>query len=248
MQVIQSNLTRNAASNTVAAISSGASGIFTGIKSINNKSNLPISIYNINNGRNNINNINNNSRNLATYAHATGGIRPKTLTPGYLVLEDGSIFRGHSFGAEISRAGEAVFNTGMVGYPESLSDPSYRGQILTFTYPSIGNYGIPPHTLDEYGLNQFFESSTVHPSGVIVADYSWEYSHWNAVQSLSQWLIKSGVPALAGIDTRLLTKKLRENGAMLGKIIFNDDIPFEDPNQMNLVDQVSTKVKKIFGK
>ena len=93
-----------------------------------------------------------------------------------------------SFGDEISKSGEVVFNTGMVGYPESLTDPSYRGQILVFTFPMMGNYGVPGDELDEYGLPKYFESNEIHVSGVIVADYSDDYSHWAAKKSLSQWL------------------------------------------------------------
>jgi len=176
---------------------------------------------------------------------STKGEEEKT---GYLVLEDGSIYKGTSFGASTSVAGEAVFNTGMVGYPESLTDPSYRGQLLTFTYPSIGNYGVPPDTVDEFGLEKFFESDRIHTAGVIVADYSWEYSHWNATQSLSSWLKSENIPALSGIDTRELTKKLRDQGTMLAKIIFEDDIPFDNPNERDLVREVSTKVPVYYGK
>jgi len=177
---------------------------------------------------------------------ATGG-NPPSKEKGYLVLEDGTMFPGISFGAHKASAGEAVFNTGMVGYPESLTDPSYRGQILTFTYPSLGNYGVPAQVNDELGLRKHFESDRVQVAGVIVAEYSWEWSHWNGVESLSDWLKREGVPALTGIDTRALTKKIREQGAMLGKIVFDQDLPFDDPNMRNLVDEVSVKKPVVYG-
>lgn len=175
------------------------------------------------------------------------GVDHNVSRPGYLVLEDGSMFRGESFGADKSVGAEVVFNTGMVGYPESLTDPSYRGQILTFTFPLVGNYGVPPRIADEYGLMKYFESNNIHASGMIVSDYSWNYSHWNAAQSLSSWLKDENIPALTGIDTRALTKKLRNAGTMMGKIIFDDDVPFDNPNKRNLVDEVSVKAPKVYG-
>jgi carbamoyl-phosphate synthase small subunit len=116
-------------------------------------------------------------------------------------------------------SGEVVFNTGMVGYPEALTDPSYRGQILVLTYPLIGNYGVPDEEVkDDLGLPKYFESKEIHISGLIVSSYSWEHSHWAAQKSLSEWLTKSNVPAMYGVDTRALTIKLREHGSLLGKI------------------------------
>ncbi len=116
-----------------------------------------------------------------------------------------------------------VFNTGMVGYPEALTDPSYKGQILVLTFPMIGNYGVPDRSvMDEWGLPKFFESDTIQVSGLIVADYSVEPSHWNSKSTLSSWLKEHNIPALYGIDTRMLTKKLRSYGATLGKIEFED--------------------------
>merc|ERR1719189_2362226 len=138
--------------------------------------------------------------------------RVKSMNPteAVLKLEDGQTIKGYSFGAEKNVSGEVVFNTGMVGYPESLTDPSYSGQILVLTYPLIGNYGVPSdEELDEYGLHKFFESSQIHISGLIVCDYSFENSHYNSRISLSSWLRKHNVPALFGIDTRELTKKIR---------------------------------------
>ncbi|TAL58402.1 MAG: carbamoyl-phosphate synthase (glutamine-hydrolyzing) small subunit [Nanoarchaeota archaeon] len=157
-----------------------------------------------------------------------------------LVLEDGTMLKGGLFGAPISTAGEVVFNTGMVGYPESMTDPSYEGQILVCTYPLIGNYGIPSGE-NYFGMPKNFESNRIHVSGLIVADYSDSYSHWAAKKSLAKWMRENGIPGITGIDTRFLTKKLRANGVILGKIIVGKEIPFEDPNKKNLVKEVSPK-------
>ncbi|MDZ7371320.1 MAG: glutamine-hydrolyzing carbamoyl-phosphate synthase small subunit [candidate division KSB1 bacterium] len=156
-----------------------------------------------------------------------------------LELEDGSVFYGWSFGATRSVTGEVVFNTGMVGYPESLTDPSYYGQILVLTYPLIGNYGVPESRIVD-GLEQWFESTGIKITGLIVSEVSQHYHHWNAAKSLSEWLIEHNVPGLYGIDTRMLTKRLREEGTMLGRILFfNEELPFYDPNKINLVEKVS---------
>jgi len=162
-----------------------------------------------------------------------------------LILEDGSIFSGYSFGFERSISGEVVFNTGMVGYYESLTDPSYRGQILTFTYPLIGNYGVPGDEVQNQ-MAKHFESDRIHVSALIVSDYSFYHSHWNAKKSLSQWLTEQNVPALFGIDTRALTKRLREKGTMLGKIVFDKDVDFYDPSKTNLVKEVSIDLPIIY--
>lgn len=164
-----------------------------------------------------------------------------------LILEDGSVFEGKSFGYPGSVAGEVVFYTGMTGYPESLTDPSYAGQILVPTFPMIGNYGVPADTM-EHGFSHYFESERIQASGLIIFDYSEAYSHWNAVRSLGDWLISSRVPGLSGIDTRAVTKILRMKGSMLGKIEFEDDpVHFYDPNQENLVERVSCREKRIYG-
>jgi len=164
-----------------------------------------------------------------------------------LVLEDGAEFHGISFGFEKSVSGEVVFNTAMTGYPESLTDPSYRGQILVLTYPLIGNYGVPDDVKDQ-NLVKYFESDRLHISGLIVLDYSVEYSHWNANRSLGDWLKTSEIPGIFGIDTRHLTKILREKGTMLGKIIYNnEDVKLYDPNKENLVAQVSINHKETYG-
>lgn len=154
-----------------------------------------------------------------------------------LLLEDGTILEGISFGAEKSISGEVVFNTGMVGYPETMTDPSYRGQILVLTYPLIGNYGVPS---DEKGeLSRHFESEKIQIQALILSNYIENHSHWDAERSLSEWMKENNIPGLYGIDTRMLTKRLREKGTMLGKIIFDKDVELEDPNQRNLVSEVS---------
>ena len=161
-----------------------------------------------------------------------------------LILEDGTVFTGYSFGAETAVSGEVVFNTAMTGYPESLTDPSYAGQLMTLTYPLAGNYGVPPFTFAPDGLPVFMESERIHAEALIVSDYSGNYSHWNAVESLGNWLKREQVPGITGIDTRELTKVLREHGVMMGKIVFDDEpdnIPEADYNGVNFVDKVSCK-------
>jgi carbamoyl-phosphate synthase small subunit len=140
-----------------------------------------------------------------------------------------------SFGAPVSAAGEVVFTTGMVGYPESLTDPSYRGQILTLTFPSAGNYGVPPDAVDEHGLPRIMESERVQIAGLIVADYHPAYSHWQATRSLGAWLVDAGVPAVCNVDTRALTRRLRAHGTMPGKIIIGEEPPRFDPAEHDLV-------------
>ena len=163
-----------------------------------------------------------------------------------LILEDGQQFEGYSFGSDKSVAGEIVFNTAMTGYPESLTDPSYEGQILVLTYPSVGNYGVPGKEIDN-DMYKFFESDRVHITALIISDYSEKYNHWNAVMSLGDWLKQEGVPGLFGIDTRMLTKIIREKGTMLAKIVFDEDIEFYDPNKTNLVEKVSVTERKVYG-
>lgn len=161
-----------------------------------------------------------------------------------LVLEDGTKFHGQSFGYDAPVAGEVVFNTAMMGYPESLTDPSYAGQLMTLTYPLVGNYGVPPFSIEENTLATFMESDKIYASAIIVADYSEQYSHWNAVESLADWLKREKVPGITGIDTRQLTKVLREHGVMMGKIIFDDqpdNIPEAAYEGVNWVDRVSCK-------
>lgn len=172
-----------------------------------------------------------------------------------LHLEDGTKIVGKSFGSHEAVEGEVVFSTGMVGYPESLTDPSYQGQILTLTTPMVGNYGVPSRSaVDSLGLPAYFEANRIHASALIVQDYSHHYSHWNAASSLSDWLKEEGVPGLCDVDTRMLTKKIREKGALLGRIDIDESAPapdfttMESPNLRHLVDEVSTKEVKTYGK
>ena len=164
-----------------------------------------------------------------------------------LILEDGSQFVGWSFGFDTNTVGEVVFNTAMTGYPESLTDPSYAGQILVTTYPLIGNYGVPDTGLGENGLPLFMESEKIHAKALIVADYSEQYSHWNAKESLASWLKREKIPAITGIDTRRLTKVLRESGVMMGRIeiegaaISSQQTEQEDYGSVNWVEKVSCK-------
>ena len=172
----------------------------------------------------------------------------KTAT---LILDDGTVFRGLSFGCEKEVTGEVVFNAAMTGYPESLTDPSYAGQLMVLTYPLVGNYGVPPRTFGPDGIAAFMESEKIHAEAIIVSDYSHEYSHWNAVGSLGSWLKEEGVPGIYGIDTRALTKKLREHGVMMGKIVIGDaktDLTdFGQYGNVNYVDKVSCKEVITYG-
>lgn len=156
----------------------------------------------------------------------------------------------------------------MTGYPESLTDPSYAGQLMVLTYPLVGNYGVPPFSIEENGLPTFMESEKIHAEAIIVSDYSEEYSHWNAMESLSDWLKREMIPGITGIDTRALTKKIREHGVMMGRILIDDEtgmkhggiaglnlqpgslhMPFEMPDyeSINYVDRVSCKEIITYG-
>ncbi|KAL8782901.1 MAG: hypothetical protein Q9213_005013 [Squamulea squamosa] len=162
-------------------------------------------------------------------------------------IRDGPVFSGKSFGAASNISGEAVFTTSLVGYPESLTDPSYRGQILVFTQPLIGNYGVPSAARDDNGLLRHFESPNLQAAGVVVADVAEQYSHWTAVKSLGEWCAEEGVPAVSGVDTRAIVTYLREQGSSLARITIGEeydadqDEAFTDPEQINLVGKVSTK-------
>ncbi len=137
--------------------------------------------------------------------------------PAVLLLEDGSLFLGKGFGAETTTVAEVVFTTGMVGYPESMTDPSYAGQVLTFTYPLIGNYGVSSlQELDPVGLPRQFESESIKVSGIIVSENCERPSHWDSKRTLSEWMRGEGIPGISGIDTRALVTKLRERGVMMG--------------------------------
>ncbi|MCI4355405.1 MAG: glutamine-hydrolyzing carbamoyl-phosphate synthase small subunit, partial [Thermoplasmata archaeon] len=153
-----------------------------------------------------------------------GSSTPVTARPepselvGTLFLEDGTRFDGFGFGAQTERVGEVVFTTGMVGYPESLTDPSYRGQILTFTYPLLGNYGVPSTTArDRYGLPANLESPSVQVRALVVRGLT-RPSHWANRSRLEDWLQKEGVPGIGGIDTRRLTEHLRSHGVLRGVV------------------------------
>lgn len=169
-------------------------------------------------------------------------------TCGTLILENDIHFEGDSFGAERGASGEVVFSTGMTGYPESLTDPSFRGQILVLTYPLIGNYGVPARGTDVNGLPTSGESERIHVAGLVVADYVDRYHHWSAGQSLSAWLSAEGVPALTGVDTRALTRRLREQGVMLGKVAIGGEPELSNPNLRNLVDEVSVREPVQYGR
>ena len=133
-----------------------------------------------------------------------------------LVLDDGTVFFGKSFGYDKPVAGEVVFNTAMTGYPESLTDPSYAGQLMALTFPLVGNYGVPECRMEQNGLSAFMESDRIYAKAIIVSDYSEEFSHWNGKETLAQWLKREEVPGITGVDTRQLTKVLREHGVMMG--------------------------------
>lgn len=170
-----------------------------------------------------------------------------------LVLEDGSHFIGRGFGSSKKVSGEVVFSTSMVGYPESLTDPSYHGQILTLTYPLVGNYGVPPHDI-EMGIPRYFESESIKVTGLIIHELCTKPYHWASTKTLDEWLKCEGVPGIYGIDTRKLTKKLRVKGVMLGILKVceeGEDPPLEkllkeaeripDPNSRDLVGEITTK-------
>lgn len=164
-------------------------------------------------------------------------LSPKRAT---LILADGTRYEGKSFGYEGATAGEVVFNTAMTGYPESLTDPSYEGQILVTTFPLLGNYGVPPSADQSPSLRNYYEGSRIHCRAIIAQDYAFHHSHWLAERSLHQWLQEEKIPGIFDIDTRALTKHLRQHGSMLGKIIIEgsraeDDVEFYDPNSENLI-------------
>lgn len=168
--------------------------------------------------------------------------------PAVLILEDGTRFEGKSFGHTGSTSGEVVFNTAMTGYPESLTDPSYEGQILVTTYPILGNYGVPPRR-EKDDVSEYYESDHIHARAIVCQDYSWDHSHWQADRGLDQWLKEERIVGIYGIDTRALTKHLREKGSMLGKIVVEgcEDVEFYDPNKENLVAKVSCKQPEEHG-
>ncbi|KAJ1822406.1 Multifunctional pyrimidine synthesis protein CAD [Coemansia sp. RSA 2599] len=194
-------------------------------------------------------------RSLASVApasafHAHYPVVPGSLT-AHLQLRSGEKFTGGSFGAPVSTVGETVFTTSLVGYPESMTDPSYLGQLLVFTQPLIGNYGVPNRTRDEFGLLKHFESEKIQCRGIIVSDYAAKYSHWNACESLAQWCEREGIPAITGVDTRALVHILRGQGSTLGSLNVGaepaSNIDWVDPNVDNLVAQASTSSVRVFN-
>ena len=174
-------------------------------------------------------------------------------------MSDGTVFEGIGFGHSGTNFGEIVFNTGMVGYPETLTDPSYNGQILTLTYPLVGNYGIPDLTeVDEDGISKFFESDMMQIRGLVVHELSQTASHWNLKMTLDEWMYNEKVPGISGIDTRAITKKITSSGVMMAALVVSDEqidvekIKKELTNvtkysSEKFMDVVSTKKEKIYG-
>jgi len=158
--------------------------------------------------------------NMSLRALKISGFQTEEPKRVVLLLEDGSVFPGEAFGSVSSLpvAGEVVFNTGMVGYVEAMTDPSYRGQLLCFTYPLIGNYGVPGKRYDKSGVLSGFESERIRVAGVIAHWVSDTPSHYESEKTLGEWMRDEGVPGIMGIDTRELTVHLRERGVMLGAI------------------------------
>ena len=177
-----------------------------------------------------------------------------------LILEDGTVFDGMGFGYSTEVFGELVFNTGMVGYPETLTDPSYSGQILTMTYPLIGNYGVPdPAIKDDDGISKYFESDKIQVRGLVIHELSMVASHWNLSMTLDEWLYKEKIPGISGIDTRELTKILRSSGVMMAALVVSDTEIDEKKiknqlasapnyNSEKFMEVVSTNDEQVFGK
>lgn len=160
------------------------------------------------------------------------------------MLESGETFLGFSFGYGGTASGEVVFGTSMVGYPESLTDPSYEGQILVTSYPLIGNYGVPDDSF-EGGLSRHYESERIHVQGLVASEYVHACSHWSAKESLGGWLEDNKIPGICGVDTRELTKTLRDKGAVRGKIVPGEnprwDAGFGADEGRNFVDETSCR-------
>ena len=178
---------------------------------------------------------------------------------GKLVFDDGTVLDGMGFGHSGIAFGEIVFNTGMVGYTETLTDPSYSGQILMMTYPLVGNYGVPDPTLvDKDGIQKYFESSRIQARGLVVHELSLTASHWNLHMTLDEWLYREKIPGISGIDTRELTKKLRTGGVRMVALVVSDskidtdDISKElakapHYNSERFMDVVSTNQEIVYG-
>jgi carbamoyl-phosphate synthase small subunit len=174
----------------------------------------------------------------------------------WVVLEDGTVFQGKPFGYRKDEIGEVVFNTGMVGYTKSLTDPSYMGQILMFTYPLIGNYGVSNYqNVDTFSLPRFFESNSIKVKGIIVHEHCEKPSHWASVQTLQEWLYKEKIPGICDVDTRSLTKRIRVKGVMMGALVFNGKLEkgfdllksSKKYDEINFVEEASVKAPKIYG-
>jgi carbamoyl-phosphate synthase small subunit len=173
--------------------------------------------------------------------------------PSSLTFVTGEKFKATSFGYPAPMtSGEVVFTTSLVGYTESLTDPSYHGQILVFSQPLIGNYGVPAPTFDEYGLSKHFESPKIQVSGVVVNDYAAKYSHWEAIESLGQWCQRYQIPAISGVDTRAIVTLLRESGSKVGSIAIGEEAMKADPptyqsNSASWISNVSRKDIRVFN-
>ncbi|MGI0046279.1 MAG: glutamine-hydrolyzing carbamoyl-phosphate synthase small subunit [Nitrosotalea sp.] len=178
---------------------------------------------------------------------------------GKLVLEDGTVFDGIGFGYSTTVFGEAVFNTGMVGYTEALTDPSYSGQILTLTYPLVGNYGVPDFSAkDSDGIKKYFESDMIQPRGLVIHELSLTASHWNLAMTLDEWMYNEKIPGIYGIDTRELTMKLRTSGVMMAALAVSEQEIDENElkkklasakkyNDEEFMDVVSVKEPQVYG-
>ena len=178
---------------------------------------------------------------------------------GKLIFDDGTVLDGEGFGYSTTVFGEIVFNTGMVGYTEALTDPSYKGQILTLTYPLVGNYGVPdPEIKDEDGIPKYFEADEIQARGLVIHELSHTASHWNLSMTLDEWMYNEKIPGIAEIDTRALTKKLRTSGVMMAALVVSDtEIDVEavkkqlseatNYNSEQFMDSVSTKEEKVYG-
>ena len=178
---------------------------------------------------------------------------------GKLIFDDGTVLDGEGFGFSTTTFGEIVFNTGMVGYTEALTDPSYNGQLLSLTYPLVGNYGVPdPSVNDEDGISKFFESNKIQVRGLVIHELSLTASHWNLSMTLDEWMHNEKIPGISGIDTRALTMKLRNSGVMMAALVVSDsEINVEDVKKQlasathydseQFMDVVSTKHEKIYG-
>ncbi|MBA4447685.1 MAG: glutamine-hydrolyzing carbamoyl-phosphate synthase small subunit [Nitrosopumilaceae archaeon] len=178
---------------------------------------------------------------------------------GKLIFDDGTVIDGEGFGYSTTAFGEIVFNTGMVGYTEALTDPSYNGQLLTLTYPLVGNYGIPdPAITDDDGISKYFESDKIQVRGLVIHELSLTASHWNLSMTLDEWMYNEKIPGISGIDTRALTVKLRNSGVMMAALVVSDsEIDVEEVKKQlasathydseQFMNEVSTKQEKTYG-